>query len=124
MPEARARLDDWEKLLELYVPRFLGVGKKKLANISSLFENSSSGVLVRLYLREEDNRARILCKWRGRYGGTRYSSLPLNALDIHREGPVLLLCRHISDSYKEMWARLKFPSMESKQSLGDDMIPA
>lgn len=98
---------------------------KKLANISSMFENSSGGVLVRLYLREGDNRARILCKWRGRHGGTRYSSLPLNALDIHREGPALLLCRPILDSYKlGMWARLKFPSMESKWSLGDDMIPA
>jgi hypothetical protein len=125
MPDARARLDDWEKLLELYVPG-LGGAEKKFANISSPFENSSGGVLVRLYLREEDNRARILCKWRGRYGGTRYSSLPLNALDIHRDGPALLLCRRIHNSYNkfEMWARLKFLSMESKWSLGDDMIPA
>lgn len=89
-----------------------------------MFDNSSSGVVVRLYLRERDNRARILCKWRGRHGGTRYSSLPLNALEIHREGSVLQLCRRIFDSYKEMWARLKFPSMESKWSLWDDMIPA
>jgi hypothetical protein len=98
---------------------------EKLANISSMFDGSRGGVFVRLYLREEDNRARVLCKWRGRYGGTHYSSLPLNALDIHREGPALLLCRRILDSYEvEMWARLKFPSMESKRSLGDDMIPA
>jgi hypothetical protein len=34
MPDARARLDDWEKLLELYVPG-LGV-EKKLANIQQL----------------------------------------------------------------------------------------
>lgn len=27
MPEARARLDDWEKLLELYVP---GLGMEKI----------------------------------------------------------------------------------------------
>src|SRR5271168_864901 len=73
---------------------------KKLANISSTPENSSSGILVRLYLREEDNRARILCKWRSRHGGTRYSTLPLNTLDIYREGPALLLCRRIFDSYK------------------------
>ena len=123
MPDARARLGGWEKLLELYVPG-LGVGKK-LANVSSMFDNSSGGVLVRLYLREEDNRARILCKWRGRHGGTRYSSFPLNTLSIHRDGPALLLCRPILDSYKlGMWARLKFPSMESKRPLGDDMIPA
>ena len=123
VPDARARLGDWEKLLEMYVPS-LGV-EKKLANISSTPENSSSGLLVRLYLREEDNRARILCKWRSRYGGTRYSTLPLNTLHIYREGPALLLCRRIFDSYKvEMWARLKFPSMESKRSLRDDMIPA
>lgn len=95
MPDARARLQGWEKLLELS------------------FANSSGGILVRLYLREEDNRARILCRWRGRSGGTRYSCLPLNALDVHRDGPALQLCRPILDSYKsEMWARLKFTSME------------
>jgi hypothetical protein len=90
-----------------------------------VFGNGSGGVLVRLYLREEDNRARILCKWHGRSGGTRYSCLPLNALEVHRDGPALLLCRPILDSYKiEMWARLKFSSMESKWPLGDDMEPA
>ena len=90
-----------------------------------MFGNSSGGVLVRLYLREEDNRARILCKWHGPSGGTRYSSLPLSTLNIRRDGPALLLCRPVSNSNTlEMWARLKFTPMESKQSLGDDMKPA
>jgi hypothetical protein len=94
-----------------------------LADISREFGNSSGGIVVRLYLREEDNRARILCKWLGRSGGTRYSCLPLNMLDIRRDGSSLLLCRHISGSCKgEMWARLKFSTMESKRTLGAGII--
>lgn len=88
-----------------------------LADSSSAFGNSSGGVIVRFYLREEDNRAKILCKWLGRSGGTRYSCLPLNTLDIHRDGSSLLLCRPILDTYKvEMWARLKFSTMESERA--------
>jgi hypothetical protein len=87
--------------------------------MSRAFGNSNGEMVVRLYLREDDNRARILCKWRGRSGGTRYSCLPLNTLDIHRDGSSLLLCRRILDTYKvEMWARLKFSTMESKRAPG------
>lgn len=87
--------------------------------MSRAFGNSNGEMVVRLYLREDDNRARILCKWHGRSGGTRYSCLPLNTLDIHRDGSSLLLCRRILDTYKvEIWARLKFSTMESKRALG------
>jgi hypothetical protein len=96
-----------------------------LADVSRAFGNTSGGIVVRLYLREEDNRARILCKWLGRSGGTRYSCLPLNTLDLHRDGSSLLLCRRILDTYKvEMWARLKFSTMESKRTLGFGMTVA
>lgn len=75
------------------------------------------GLVVQLYLRREDNRARIVCKWRGRTGGSRYSCLPLNTLEFHREGPSLLLCRHLLGSSEvEEWATLKFSTMERELS--------
>jgi hypothetical protein len=90
-----------------------------LTDFSRSFGNGNGGLIVRLYLREGDNRVKILCKWHNRFGGTRYSCLPLDTLDFHRDGPSLLLCRHTPDPYKlEMWARLKFTTMESKHTLG------
>jgi hypothetical protein len=88
------------------------------ADITRAFGSSSGALVVRLYLRQEDNRARILCKWLGRTGGIRYSCLPLNVLDIHRSGPSLLLRRRtVATDKVEIWARLKFSTMESKQTL-------
>ena len=76
------------------------------------------GLVVRLYIREEDNRARVLCKWPSRSGGYDYSSVPLNALQFHRKGSALQLCRiRPGSSRLDAWAILQFTTIESKYIL-------
>lgn len=56
MPDARARLDDWEKLLELYVPGF-GSGKNWLTSAACLkivaVEYSCDSICVREIIEPE-----------------------------------------------------------------------
>lgn len=68
---------------------------------------------MRMYLRAEDSRARILCKTLSSSGGSIYRCLPLNTLEIHRSDSSLQLCRrNRSGPELELWANLKFTTME------------
>ncbi|ERF75288.1 hypothetical protein EPUS_00080 [Endocarpon pusillum Z07020] len=94
-PEARARLEvDYQDILEI---TFSG----------------QSELTVRLYCREGDHRARILCKWPRGSGGSKYSCLPLNLLEFHRSESSLQICmkRHGS-SRLDLWANLNFSTIE------------
>jgi hypothetical protein len=84
-----------------------------------IFEISFSGqseLTVRLYYREGDHRARILCKWpRSSGGGSKYSCLPLNVLEFHRAESSLQVCKRRAGSSKvNLWASLVFTTIESK----------
>ncbi len=81
-----------------------------------IFEISFSGqseLTVRLYYREGDHRARILCKWPRSSGGSKYSCLPLNLLEFHRAESSLQICKKRPGSPKlDLWAGLNFSTIE------------
>jgi hypothetical protein len=75
--------------------------------------NDGSGLRVYLYLREEDHRARIVCKASHSSRPSDYFCLPLNMLEVIRNGPCLQLCRRRrSGSELVLWANLKFATIE------------
>ncbi|KAF7509976.1 hypothetical protein GJ744_007290 [Endocarpon pusillum] len=94
-PEARARLKvDFQEILEI---SFSG----------------QSELTVRLYYRERDQRARILCKWPRGSGGSKYSCLPLNLLEFHRAESSLQICaKRPGSSRLDLWANLNFSTIE------------
>ncbi|KAJ5738352.1 hypothetical protein N7493_001507 [Penicillium malachiteum] len=68
---------------------------------------------VGFHLRARDHRARIVCKIKDRTGPNQYFCLPLNMLEIDREGSCLRLCRRRnSNTELVLWARIPFTSME------------
>jgi len=69
---------------------------------------------VRLYHRERDHGAMILCETPEKSGHSWYSSLPLNALNFHRNEDTLYLCRPQSRNESMAWAILHFTTMESE----------
>lgn len=70
---------------------------------------------VYFYLREKDHRVRILCKIPHRTRPSEYFCLPLNMLEVVREGSCLQLCRRRnSGSELVLWATLKFTTIESR----------
>ncbi|KAJ5103590.1 hypothetical protein N7532_004119 [Penicillium argentinense] len=73
----------------------------------------SAQMRVYFYLRESDNRIRIVIRV-PRDGEKEYYCLPLNLLEVIRQGPVLRLCRR-RDSGSELheWASLYFTTIES-----------
>lgn len=79
---------------------------------------------VRLYYREGDHRARILCKWpRSSGGGSKYSCLPLNLLEFHRAESSLQICKKRPGSSKlDLWANLNFSTIESSSGVKNGII--
>jgi len=70
------------------------------------------GLCVRLYHRERDHGAKILCETPERSGHAWYSCLSLDALDFHRaEESTLYLCQP-SGSDLRAWAILYFTTIE------------
>ncbi|QGA12965.1 hypothetical protein EYB26_000610 [Talaromyces marneffei] len=69
-------------------------------------------VSVYFYVREDDNRARILCKSR-RSRRAKFYCLPLNMLEVRRVGPCLQLCRRRRSGTELVpWLNLHFESVE------------
>ncbi|KAJ5749655.1 hypothetical protein N7533_006683 [Penicillium manginii] len=75
--------------------------------------DDGSDITVYYYLRETDNRTRIIIRAREDHGNE-YYCLPLNMLEIIRSGSSLQLCRR-RNSGKELhaWASLGFDTIES-----------
>lgn len=75
--------------------------------------NSETDLRVCFYLRDEDHRARIVCKARRSARSNEYFILPLNMLEIVRVGSCLQLCRRRrGGSELVLWANLKFSTIE------------
>jgi hypothetical protein len=89
--------------------------KDGFEEIASIFFGGQSDLSVRLYIREGDQRARILCKWPRKSGrGYKYSCLPLNQLEFYRVESSLQVCRkRLKGSKLDLWASLKFSTLES-----------
>ncbi|KAJ5674186.1 hypothetical protein N7462_009625 [Penicillium macrosclerotiorum] len=76
--------------------------------------NDAANMTVYYYLREKDHRVRIVCKVPHRTRANEYYCLPLNLLEIIREGSSLHLCRRKhSGSELILWASLQFTSIEN-----------
>ncbi|CAG8045750.1 unnamed protein product, partial [Penicillium nalgiovense] len=68
---------------------------------------------VSFYLRRSDHRVRILCKEPHRTGPSDYYCLPLNLLEILRDGSCLRLCRRRNRGTElVLWTQLKFTTLE------------
>jgi hypothetical protein len=89
--------------------------KEEFEEIFEISFGGQSELTVRLYHREGDHRARLLCKWpRSSGGGSIYSCLPLNVLEFHRAESSLQICEKRPGSSKlSLWASLKFSTIES-----------
>lgn len=77
------------------------------------FDEDDTTLSVFFYVREEDNRARIVCKVRKSRRPNKYYCLPLNLLEVRRAGPCLQLCRR-RNSGRELvpWLNLHFRTAE------------
>lgn len=75
--------------------------------------NGASDIRVHLYLRDDDHRVRIVCKSPHTSRPSEYYCLPLDMLEIVRNGPCLQICRR-RDSGRQLvlWANLKFSTIE------------
>ncbi|KAH2162989.1 hypothetical protein KXV44_004039 [Aspergillus fumigatus] len=72
-----------------------------------------SDLRVHFYLREDDHRARILCKAPHTTRPSEYFCMPLNLLEIVRVDSCLNLCRRRRGGYElVLWANLKFSTIE------------
>ncbi|RMZ39780.1 hypothetical protein CA14_000303 [Aspergillus flavus] len=75
--------------------------------------NGDSDLRVYLYVREDDHRARIVCKTFRSPRSSDYHCLPLNMLEIVRVGSCLQLCRRRRGGQElVLWANLKFSTLE------------
>ncbi|GES58531.1 hypothetical protein ATEIFO6365_0004068200 [Aspergillus terreus] len=85
-------------------------GFEKLVELSF---NGDADFRVHFYIREDDHRARILCKSPRTSRGSEYYCLPLNMLEIVCVGSCLQLCRR-SKGGKGLivWANFKFTAIE------------
>src|SRR5436190_16626089 len=113
MPSAKARLEDeYDHLFRLYVEK----PSRTLALLRLLTPFSDfPGLSVRFFLRDRDHRSRILCRTPQPGNGAIYTCLPLNKLQIHRRGSCLQLLSKAQDGISlELWANLKFSSIESR----------
>lgn len=80
--------------------------------------NVDSGLRVHFYLREEDHRARIVCKVAHSARPSDYFCVPLNLLEVIRVGSCLQLCRRRrSGGELVLWANLKFSTIERMSRL-------
>jgi hypothetical protein len=75
-----------------------------------------SNLSVYFYIRDNDSRARIVCKVRRARGASQYFCLPLNLLEARRVGSSCLqLCRRRrSGTELSPWLHLKFRTIESR----------
>ncbi|KAJ5494180.1 hypothetical protein N7463_010267 [Penicillium fimorum] len=75
--------------------------------------NDESDMRVSFYLRRRDHRVRILCKKPHRTRPSDYYCLPLNLLEILRDGSCLRLCRRRRRGTElVLWMQLKFTTLE------------
>ncbi|KAI1838296.1 hypothetical protein DTO013E5_2535 [Penicillium roqueforti] len=75
--------------------------------------NDESDMRVAFYLRKTDHRVRILCKKPHRTGPSDYYCLPLNLLELMRDGSCLRLCRRRNHGTElVLWTLLKFSTLE------------
>ncbi|KAJ5257756.1 hypothetical protein N7505_001988 [Penicillium chrysogenum] len=75
--------------------------------------NDETDMRVSFYLRRSDHRVRILCKEPHRTGPSDYYCLPLNLLEILRDGSCLRLCRRRNRGTElVLWTQLKFTTLE------------
>lgn len=78
--------------------------------------DDGSNLTVYFFVRERDSRARVVCKVRHRSRSS-YYCLPLNLLEVTREGSSLQLCRRRRSGTELVpWLILKFRTIESKCS--------
>ncbi|KAJ5095413.1 hypothetical protein NUU61_004769 [Penicillium alfredii] len=76
--------------------------------------NDDCDIRVYFYLRERDHRVRILCKVPHRTRPSEYFCLPLDMIEILREGSCLQLCRRRrSGTQLVFWATFKFLTIEN-----------
>lgn len=88
-----------------------GEGFEKVAEMP--FE--ATNVTVRLYWRQEDNRARMLYLTKDESGYRWRHCFPLTGLKILRTGSCLQFCRvNRKDGRLDLWARLRFTLYERK----------
>ena len=91
-PDVSAKLADYEKLLDLPL---------------------ENGFLVRLYVRQSDQRARIYCRTQRDGRPRSQCCMPLNLLRIVRSSSTLQLYQSGTSSRESIpWANLRFPSYE------------
>lgn len=94
-------------------PRQIALIYKLICSLSRPFDEDVS---VYFYVREDDSRARILCKAR-RSRRPKFYCLPLNMLEVRRIGPCLQLCRRRRSGTELVpWLNLHFESIESMYS--------
>ncbi|KAJ5957227.1 hypothetical protein N7501_011506 [Penicillium viridicatum] len=75
--------------------------------------NDESDMRVSFYLRRTDLRVRILCRERHRMGPSNYYCLPLNLLEVLRDGSCLRICRRRNRGTElVLWTQLKFTTLE------------
>ncbi|KAJ5167973.1 uncharacterized protein N7482_003567 [Penicillium canariense] len=76
--------------------------------------NDDSNMTVYFYLRERDHRVRIVCKVPHRSRPSDYFCMPLNLLEVIRDGSCLQLCRRRNGgSELILWASIQFTTIES-----------
>ncbi|KKA21291.1 hypothetical protein T310_4667 [Rasamsonia emersonii CBS 393.64] len=72
-----------------------------------------SNLSVYFYVREDDHRARIVCKVRHTSRASEYFCLPLNLLEVERVGACLRLCRRRRSGLELVpWLNLRFYTIE------------
>ena len=87
-------LDDYEELLEVSF-------------------GSGSGLFVRLYVRGEDQRARIVCETKRPSGSSWYSGMPLSVLTCRRNGSILTLAVEETKLLRlRRWCELNFSTIQ------------
>ncbi|KAJ5185354.1 hypothetical protein N7472_010194 [Penicillium cf. griseofulvum] len=75
--------------------------------------NDESDMRVSFYLRRIDHRVRILCREPHRTRPSDYYCLPLNLLEVLRDGSCLRLCRRRKRGTElVLWTQLKFTTLE------------
>ncbi|KAJ5588876.1 hypothetical protein N7537_011554 [Penicillium hordei] len=75
--------------------------------------NDESDMRVSFYLRRTDHRVRILCREPHRTGPSDYYCLPLNLLEVLRDGSCLRICRRRNRGTElVLWTQLKFTTLE------------
>lgn len=65
-----------------------------------------------MFFREDDHRARIMCKGPRSSRPSSYFCMPLNLLEAYRNGSCLELRRRRRGVTGEVWANLKFSTIE------------